>query len=111
MRAAISATRATWFVQSRRFAMKTDQLSEEIQYSDPNAPSPEMRLLTEEREAVLQDCLQRLGDRMAALVKARLTGDDYDEICTRLDINPGQIYKLFHQAKTTLTTCVERTLP
>lgn len=95
--------------RSRR--KRPDALNEEIQYTDPNSPRPDDVLLDAERAAVLENCLQRLGDKMEAVVRARLTGDEYDDICTRYSINPGQIYKLFHQAKAQLTTCVERTLP
>lgn len=94
--------------RSRR--KRTDQLGEEVQYSDPKAEQPGERLLGEERERVLESCLERLGDKMEALVRARLTGDDYDDICTRLGIPTGQVYKLFHQAKSQLATCVERAL-
>lgn len=95
--------------RSRR--RRTDELSEDVQYADPKSPQPDDVLLDTERTTILEDCLQRLGDKLEAVVRARLTGDEYDDICTRLAINPNQIYKLFHQAKSQLTTCVERALP
>lgn len=90
---------------------KTDTLDDDLPLTDPNAPSPDAAMLDTERTVVLNDCLQRLGDKLEALVRARLTGDEYDDICDRFSINPNQVYKLYHQAKSQLTTCVERSLP
>ena len=44
------------------------------------------------------------------LVRARLGGDSYTDICGRLGLRPEQAHKLFHQAKAQLKTCVEGAL-
>ncbi len=90
---------------------KADQLGEEVQFSDPNSRPPDELMLEAERMQILQGCLQRLGEKLAGLVKARLNGDEYDAICEQLHIAPSQVYKLYHQAKSQLATCVERALP
>jgi RNA polymerase sigma-70 factor (ECF subfamily) len=63
-----------------------------------------------ERAAVLRSCLDRLTPEMAALVRARLAGDSYEEICPRLGLKPERAHKLFHQAKEQMQTCVQRAL-
>jgi RNA polymerase sigma factor (sigma-70 family) len=95
--------------RSRR--KRPDQWNEEIQHSDPRSQLPEDVLLEDERMTVLKSCLTRLGDKLEALVRARLAGDEYEDICVRLSIPSSQIYKLYHQAKSQLTACVERALP
>jgi hypothetical protein len=42
------------------------------------------------------------------LVRARLGGDGYDEICPRLGIDSNRAYKLYHFAEKELRTCVEQ---
>ena len=63
-----------------------------------------------ERSAVLRGCLERLPAEWAALVRARLGGESYDEICPRLGLKPERAHKLFHQAKEQLQACVQRAL-
>src|SRR5262249_4768571 len=65
-------------------------------------------LADQERLATLQRCLGLLSDESAGLVKARLSGESYDEICRRLGWKMERAHKLFHQAKNQLQTCVER---
>jgi RNA polymerase sigma factor (sigma-70 family) len=84
--------------------------------ADPDAlldgrgrPAPD-RLIEHERSEALRRCLEKLDATAAALVKARLTGEDYAALCLRLDLKSNQAYKLFHTAKDQLKTCVERAL-
>lgn len=95
--------------RSRR--RRPDQWNEDSQFSDPRIQPPEEIVLENERTQILQSCLQRLGDKLEALVRARLGGEEYEEICSRLSIPSSQVYKLYHQAKSQLTACVERSLP
>jgi RNA polymerase sigma factor (sigma-70 family) len=95
--------------RSRR--KRPDQWNEEVQHSDPRSTTPDEVLLENERMTILKSCLSRLGDKLEALVRARLGGEDYDDICQRLNIPSSQVYKLYHQAKSQLTACVERALP
>jgi RNA polymerase sigma-70 factor, ECF subfamily len=67
-------------------------------------------LLERERMEILRRCLEALSATAATLVKARLAGEDYANVCVELGITPGQAYKLFHSAKVQLKACVERTL-
>ncbi len=47
----------------------------------------------------LRQCLDRLSTTAAALVRARLAGDDYSEVCRHLGLKSEQAYKMFHSAK------------
>ena len=64
-------------------------------------------LLEQERKAALERCLKALKSELAELVRARLGGDSYTDVCGRLGLRPEQANKLFHLAKTQLKTCVE----
>ena len=66
--------------------------------------------LEQERKEALERCLKALKSELAELVRARLGGDSYTEICGRLGLRPEQAHKLFHQAKAQLKTCVEGAL-
>ncbi|MGZ3416086.1 MAG: RNA polymerase sigma factor [Isosphaeraceae bacterium] len=66
--------------------------------------------LEQERKEALERCLKALKSELAALVRARLGGDSYTDICGRLGLRPEQAHKLFHQAKAQLKTCVEGAL-
>jgi RNA polymerase sigma factor (sigma-70 family) len=72
---------------------------------------PAHELLVEhERAEALRRCLEKLEAKAAALVRARLGGEDYDGVCRRLGLEAQQAYKLFHLAKDRLKTCVKRAL-
>ncbi len=64
-------------------------------------------LLEQERKDALERCLEALKSELAALVRARLGGDSYTDVCGRLALRPEQAHKLFHLAKAQLKTCVE----
>ncbi len=68
------------------------------------------RLLEQERADALERCLKRLQSELADLVRARLAGESYPDICGRLGLRPEQAHKLFHVAKAQLKTCVESVL-
>ncbi len=68
------------------------------------------RLIEDERMEALKRCLEQLGPEGAALVRARLAGEDYNELCRRLKLEPARAYKLFHSARKQLETCLEQAL-
>jgi RNA polymerase sigma-70 factor, ECF subfamily len=68
------------------------------------------RLIAEERKKALERCMKDLGPQEAAIVRAKLDGEDYSEICARLGLEPARAHKLFHSAKQQLKTCLERVL-
>ena len=78
--------------------------------SDGRDEPTQDRLVEQERKAALARCLERLGPEGAALVRARLAGEGYAEVCQRLGLKPARAHKLFHSAKEQLKTCVERVL-
>jgi RNA polymerase sigma factor (sigma-70 family) len=65
-------------------------------------------LVERERREALARCLQELDEPARELVRARLAGEGYAEICGRLGLKPERAHKLFHQAKEHLQACVER---
>ena len=87
---------------------QTDLIDDDRQFSDPQSVPPDDQLIERERMQILRQCLERLDREMSQLVQARLIGDSYPEICSRLEIRVERAHKLFHQAKAQLTTCVER---
>lgn len=90
---------------------KSDLLGAEEEQALPSSTtSPDNRLVERERMEVLQQCLERLEDDLAELVRARLRGESYEDICTNCEIPPARAHKMFHTAKTQLTACVERAL-
>jgi len=89
---------------------KRPELFGEAEPSVPARDGTEGRAEEAERHEVLRGCLGGLAPEMAELVRARLGGESYEDICRRLDLKPERAHKLFHQAKAQLQTCVQRAL-
>ncbi|MBI1916753.1 MAG: sigma-70 family RNA polymerase sigma factor [Planctomycetes bacterium] len=89
---------------------KRPQLLGESEPCDPHKGEPEETLHEEERMAALRRCLEQLGPDEAAVVRARLAGESYEEIAARLGLEVERAYRLFHQAKERLQACVQRVL-
>ena len=85
-------------------------ISDEGELPEHRASAPDELLVEQERMTALTHCLGKLDAQAADLVKARLAGESYDDICPRLGLKAAGAHKLFHQAKTQLQTCVERAL-
>jgi RNA polymerase sigma factor (sigma-70 family) len=68
-------------------------------------------LLARERIDVLRRCVEALDSPMAEVVRGRLRGETYAEICQRTRLDGPRAMKLFHVAKQRLHDCVERDLP
>jgi len=83
-------------------------LAEDLRMVTDDEAAPEQNLAEQERMEILTRCLSRLQKELAELVRSRLSGESYDDICARLDLPPARAHKLFHTAKTQLTDCVER---
>jgi RNA polymerase sigma factor (sigma-70 family) len=68
----------------------------------------------EERKNALRRGLRELEGRdpdAAAVVRARMAGRGYEEICQELHLKPNEAHKLFHKAKEHLRGCAERVAP
>jgi RNA polymerase sigma-70 factor (ECF subfamily) len=78
--------------------------------SDLTEGGPEEKLQQKERMAALQRCLEQLEPEEAAVVRARLGGESYEEISARQGLEVGRAYRLFHQAKERLQACVQQVL-
>jgi RNA polymerase sigma factor (sigma-70 family) len=68
----------------------------------------DVQMAEQERTAILRRCLARLSADAANLVRSRLAGEAYEEICKRLGWKTARAHKLFHEAKQQLQTCVEQ---
>ena len=86
-----------------------DELSESVDPAD-HSSSPDEPLADQERQEILSRCLGRLKEEMADIVRSRLSGEDYSEICTRLQIKTSRAHKLFFQAREQLTGCVQKAM-
>jgi len=88
-----------------------DQIgNDESSLLESRPDSPEAGLVERERADGLRRCLEKLTSESAALVRARLGGEDYEGVCSRLGLGANRAYKLFHTAKGQLIDCLERTL-
>jgi RNA polymerase sigma factor (sigma-70 family) len=87
---------------------RPEQLPDERALPDPNAASPDTPLVEQERMVALARCLEQLDAVASALVRARLGGEGYHEVCLRLKLTPARAHRLFHEAKGRLQDCVER---
>jgi RNA polymerase sigma-70 factor (ECF subfamily) len=67
-------------------------------------------LIERERAEGFRRCLDRLPPDAAALIRARLGGEDYESVRTRLGWTANLAYKRFHAAKEQLKKCLERAL-
>lgn len=61
-----------------------------------------------ERQEALSRCLEHLRDDLAKVVKARLSGVNYETICQQMGIKSTQAHKLFFTAREQLTGCVQQ---
>ncbi len=78
--------------------------------ADPRPQSAEQPLIEAEHGEALKRCLERLKPEIAAFVRARLEGEDYDVLCERLGFSKNRAYKMMNEAKAFLQPCVEREL-
>jgi len=89
---------------------KAEALADPHALVDGRHNSGDRYLIENERKQAMERCLGRLKPQPAALVRARLAGEDYVTVCQRLGLTPAQAHKLFHLAKHGLKTCIERAL-
>lgn len=91
--------------ESRR--KRADLLPEDGEQRLPDEADlgPDSRLLESERRDVLARCLERLREEQSQVVRGRLGGDSYDDICERFGLTAARAHKLFHQAKEQLANC------
>jgi RNA polymerase sigma-70 factor (ECF subfamily) len=90
---------------------KPGRLADEGSVPDRRPGDPARHLVARERQELLAICLEKLAPRAGELVKARLAGESYDNVCPRLGLSAAQAHKLFHQAKDELQKCVGREAP
>jgi len=84
------------------------ELGEDVELVS-QSPGPQELAIEHERMRLLARCLERLEEVASAVVRARLGGDDYTEICGRLRLESHQAHSLFHKAKQQLQHCMQQT--
>lgn len=67
------------------------------------SPGPEEKTTTDEQMTVLADCLREINGTAADVLKRRLRGESYSEICSGLSITPASAHKLLFRAKAVLS--------
>lgn len=82
-------------------------LAEDLRMVTADDASPDHSLVERERMEILNRCLGKLEEKLAKLVRLRLGGESYEDICERYNLQPARAHKLFHTAKAQLTSCVE----
>jgi RNA polymerase sigma-70 factor (ECF subfamily) len=70
--------------------------------------TPDESLSKKEFQAVLQNCMSRLPDRMADLFKMReIDGISFEQICRDLEVSTNHASVLLHRARMSLRRCLE----
>jgi RNA polymerase sigma-70 factor (ECF subfamily) len=96
--------------ESRKAGSPGDALPSDSNLPDHRPGGPDEFLVERERMLALQRCLEQLPPATRQLVAARLGGEDYQAVCQQLGLSADRAYKLFHNAKNLLQTCIERAL-
>ena len=89
---------------------RPELLEDEQRVPDGRLGHADAGLIEREQAEALRRCLGQLSAESAEMVRARLGGDPYEAICSRLGLSPGRAHKMFHRAKEQLQTCLERAL-
>lgn len=106
-----------WLYQiARNYLIDESRRKQEVELADERVLVDEASiqsdkvLIEQERKIILERCLGKLEEEMASLVRSRLGGENYQDICQRLNLEEAQAHKLFFRAKKQLTICVEQPL-
>jgi RNA polymerase sigma factor (sigma-70 family) len=75
---------------------------------DSHQGRPDEVLIEQERRRILEDCLKKLDAVLAEVIRGRLGGEGYPDLCARLGLAAERAHKLFHTAKAQLQDCVGR---
>lgn len=89
---------------SRKKAPQLDNALDSL--VDESQMLPDRRMVEQQRMADLQHCLDQLEDTTAQIVRGRLSGTAYTDICRDTGLQPPQAHKMFHQGKQQLQDCV-----
>ena len=65
-------------------------LAEDLRMVPADDDAPEHHLIEQERMEILTRCLSRLQKESAELIRSRLGGESYDDICSRLGLPPAR---------------------
>jgi RNA polymerase sigma factor (sigma-70 family) len=91
----------------RRRKKRPGQLSHHQQISVINPTTgPPVGPLEPEEAARLEHCLGCLDSKDNKLVRARLSGQSYEQVCADLGLTADEAHKRFHRAKQELRDCV-----
>jgi len=86
---------------------RPDELPETFDVRDRNEKSPDAKLLDGEQMDSLERCLNKLTGAMATIVRGRLRGDSYEELCEAVGVDNAKAQRLLFTAKQLLQSCVE----
>ncbi len=73
--------------------------------ADIETPLEEM--IDQETRLIFAGCLEELDENSAIVVRRRIAGDSYREICQSIDVSENAAHKLLFNAKAQVRECVE----
>ena len=89
---------------------RSEALPPDISNQAADRQPTDQQLLDAEEAELLAECLEILDSIKGSLIRGRLAGHSYDQLCQELGINTARAHKLFFQAKNQLTDCVQQKL-
>lgn len=72
---------------------------------------PDSRLIDQEEQSALSNCLGQLSDRASDLVQGRLRGLSYAELCQHMSLSEPAAHKMFFNASRALQDCLKQKIP
>ncbi len=91
----------------RARARKKERADEHLDTHTEENSTPLHDMIDQETKQILQDCIGELDGRSATVLKRRLNGDSYRNICQELKLTENAAHKVVFNAKSQLKDCVE----
>jgi RNA polymerase sigma factor (sigma-70 family) len=96
--------------ESRRRRLTPAPVATEGEGPAPGGLEPYEILIDRERRNHLAACIEKLGEPRKAIVKARVSGMDYDEFVAEINLSKQQAFQHFFAAKKLLRACLETSM-
>ena len=93
--------------QYRKSGRQTDVAISEKHDFPSDYVMPVERMLEQEDMQRLSNCLDALAPTAAKVVRGRLSGDNYKDLCSELQLTEPAAHKALHKAKAQLQDCLD----
>ncbi len=100
-------TRRLMIDNARAAARKREETSESIETTPDHTIDAEAGLIDAEQKAALATCLQTLDELEADVLRLRLAGTRYPDVCEELSIGVKVAYKKWDTGKKKMADCME----